>query len=154
MRGMATLDNKTDNLFERKSEQIRLSQRFVISAINVTEVRARFEVGRDIFEDEWQRERDTYGQQLAGRIDLAQVCQYLRSTIPNIYLAKRCCKASYVIGWLKAMKRRTTNGPFTRMRAEKTGLLIHITEKHLYLLTINMICKISRHENRSSLFSL
>ncbi len=64
MSDITTLDNRTDNLFNRISELIEQSRRFAVNAVNVAEVRTRFEVGRYIFEDEQRGERATYGQQV------------------------------------------------------------------------------------------
>ena len=61
---ITTLDNRTDILFNRISELIEQSRRFAVNAVNVAEVRTRFEVGRHIFEDEQRGERATYGQQM------------------------------------------------------------------------------------------
>ena len=65
---ITTLDNRTDNLFNRISELIEQSRRFVVNAVNVAEVRTRFEVGRFIFEDEQRGERATYGQQVLKKL--------------------------------------------------------------------------------------
>ena len=64
MSDITTLDNRTDTLFKRISELIEQSRRFAVNAVNVAEVRTRFEVGRYIFEDEQRGERATYGQQV------------------------------------------------------------------------------------------
>ena len=64
MSDITTLDNRTDILFKRISELIEQSRRFAVNAVNVAEVRTRFEVGRYIFEDEQRGERATYGQQV------------------------------------------------------------------------------------------
>lgn len=68
MSDITTLDNRTDNLFKRISELIEQSRRFAVNAVNVAEVRTRFEVGRYIFEDEQRGERATYGQQVLKKL--------------------------------------------------------------------------------------
>ena len=68
MSDITTLDNRTDNLFNRISELIEQSRRFAVNAVNVAEVRTRFEVGRYIFEDEQRGERATYGQQVLKKL--------------------------------------------------------------------------------------
>ncbi|MBQ9546239.1 MAG: DUF1016 family protein [Bacteroidales bacterium] len=65
---ITTLNNRTDNLFNRISELIEQSRRFAVNAVNVAEVRTRFEVGRYIFEDEQRGERATYGQQVLKKL--------------------------------------------------------------------------------------
>lgn len=49
--------NRTNVLFERIAALIEQSRQFVVSAVNVAEVRTRFEVGRFIFEGEQRGER-------------------------------------------------------------------------------------------------
>lgn len=68
MNDLTTLDNRTDTLFKRISELIEQSRRFAVNAVNVAEVRTRFEVGRYIFEDEQRGERATYGQQVLKKL--------------------------------------------------------------------------------------
>lgn len=68
MSDITTLDNRTDTLFKRISELIEQSRRFAVNAVNVAEVRTRFEVGRYIFEDEQRGERATYGQQVLKKL--------------------------------------------------------------------------------------
>ena len=68
MSDITTLDNRTDNLYNRISELIEQSRRFAVNAVNVAEVRTRFEVGRYIFEDEQRGERATYGQQVLKKL--------------------------------------------------------------------------------------
>lgn len=68
MSDITTLDNRTDNLFNRISELIEQSRRFAVNAVNVAEVKTRFEVGRYIFEDEQRGERATYGQQVLKKL--------------------------------------------------------------------------------------
>lgn len=59
MSDITTLDNRTDNLYNRISELIEQSRRFAVNAVNVAEIRTRFEVGRYIFEDEQRHIRST-----------------------------------------------------------------------------------------------
>lgn len=66
---ITTLDNRTDNIFNRISELIEQSRRF---AVNVAEIRTHFEVGRYIFEDEQRGERATYGQQVLKKLSARQ----------------------------------------------------------------------------------
>ena len=62
--------NRTNVLFERTAALIEQSRQFVVSAVNVAEVRTRFEVGRFIFEDEKQDGRVTYGKQLLKNLSI------------------------------------------------------------------------------------
>ncbi|MBQ9561815.1 MAG: hypothetical protein IJV10_06015 [Prevotella sp.] len=62
--------NRTNVLFERIAALIEQSRQFVVSAVNVAEVRTRFEVGRFIFEDEQQGERATYGKQVLKNLSI------------------------------------------------------------------------------------
>ena len=62
--------NRTNVLFERIAALIEQSRQFVVSAVNVAEVRTRFEVGRFIFEDEQQGGRATYGKQLLKNLSI------------------------------------------------------------------------------------
>ena len=62
--------NRTNELFERIAALIEQSRQFVVSAVNVAEVRTRFEVGRFIFEDEQQGERATYGKQILKNLSI------------------------------------------------------------------------------------
>jgi len=55
---------RIEALFERIAELIEQSRQFVANAVNVTEVKTRYEVGRYIFEDEQQGERASYGKQI------------------------------------------------------------------------------------------
>ena len=55
---------RVNQLFERISALIEQARRFVVSTVNVTEVKTRFEVGRYIFEDEQQGERAAYGMRI------------------------------------------------------------------------------------------
>ena len=57
-------------LFERIAALIEQSRQFVVSAVNVAEVRTRFEVGRFIFEDEQQGGRATYGKQILKNLSI------------------------------------------------------------------------------------
>lgn len=76
MSDITTLDNRTDNLFNRISELIEQSRRFAVNAVNVAEVRTRFEVGRYIFEDEQRGERATYGQQVLKNLSVRLMEHY------------------------------------------------------------------------------
>ena len=76
MSDITTLDNRTDNLFNRISELIEQSRRFAVNAVNVAEVRTRFEVGRYIFEDEQRGERATYGQQVLKNLSARLMERY------------------------------------------------------------------------------
>lgn len=76
MSDMTTLDNRTDTLFKRISELIEQSRRFAVNAVNVAEVRTRFEVGRYIFEDEQRGERATYGQQVLKKLSARLMERY------------------------------------------------------------------------------
>ena len=76
MSDITTLDNRTDNLFNRISELIEQSRRFAVNAVNVAEVRTRFEVGRYIFEDEQRGERATYGQQVLKKLSARLMERY------------------------------------------------------------------------------
>ena len=62
--------NRTNALFERIAALIDQSRHYVVSAVNVAEVRTRFEVGRFIFEDEQQGERATYGKQILKNLSV------------------------------------------------------------------------------------
>ena len=62
--------NRTNALFERIAALIEQSRHYVVSAVNVAEVRTRFEVGRFIFEDEQQGERATYGKQILKNLSV------------------------------------------------------------------------------------
>ncbi|MBP5337734.1 MAG: DUF1016 family protein [Prevotella sp.] len=62
--------SRTNVLFERIAALIELSRQFVVSAVNVAEVRTRYEVGRFIFEDEQQGERATYGKQILKNLSI------------------------------------------------------------------------------------
>ena len=62
--------NRINVLFERIATLIEQSRQFVVSAVNVAEVRTRFEVGRFIFEDEQQGERATYGKQVLKNLSI------------------------------------------------------------------------------------
>ena len=55
---------RVNQLFERISALIEQARRFVVSTVNVTEVKTRYEVGRYIFEDEQQGERAAYGKRI------------------------------------------------------------------------------------------
>jgi len=55
---------RAEVLFERISTLIEQSRQFVANAVNITEVKTRYEVGRYIFEDEQQGERAAYGKQI------------------------------------------------------------------------------------------
>ena len=103
MSDITTLDNRTDNLFNRISELIEQSRRFAVNAVNVAEVRTRFEVGRYIFEDEQRGERATYGQQVLKKLSTRLMEHY-------------------------AMQRWATNDPFTRARVEEACLLCQAAE--------------------------
>lgn len=61
---------RVDTLFERISSLIEQARLYVVSSVNVAEVRTRFEVGRFIFEDEQQGERATYGKQILKNLSL------------------------------------------------------------------------------------
>ena len=76
MSDITTLDNRADNLFNRISELIEQSRRFAVNAVNVAEVRTRFEVGRYIFEDEQRGERATYGQQVLKNLSARLMERY------------------------------------------------------------------------------
>lgn len=76
MSDITTLDNRTDTLFKRISELIDQSRRFAVNAVNVAEVRTRFEVGRYIFEDEQRGERATYGQQVLKKLSARLMERY------------------------------------------------------------------------------
>ena len=62
--------NRTNVLFDRIAALIEQSRQFVVSAVNVAEVRTRFEMGRFIFEDEQQGERATYGKQILKNLSI------------------------------------------------------------------------------------
>ena len=62
--------NRTNVLFNRIATLIEQSRQFVVNAVNVAEVRTRFEVGRFIFEDEQQGERATYGKQILKNLSI------------------------------------------------------------------------------------
>ena len=62
--------NRTNALFERIAALIEQSRHYVVSVVNVAEVRTRFEVGRFIFEDEQQGERATYGKQILKNLSV------------------------------------------------------------------------------------
>ena len=55
---------RAEVLFERISTLIEQSRQFVANAVNIAEVKTRYEVGRYIFEDEQQGERAAYGKQI------------------------------------------------------------------------------------------
>ena len=58
------INERFDSLLEKISTIIEQSRRMVYIAANVAEVRARYEVGRYIVEDEQHGERATYGKQV------------------------------------------------------------------------------------------
>ncbi|MBR1687002.1 MAG: DUF1016 family protein [Prevotella sp.] len=62
--------SRANVLFERIATLIEQSRQFVVSAVNIAEVRTRFEVGRFIFEDEQQGERATYGKQILKNLSI------------------------------------------------------------------------------------
>ena len=62
--------NRTNVLFDRIAALIEKSRQFVVSAVNVAEVRTRYEVGRFIFEDEQQGGRATYGKQILKNLSV------------------------------------------------------------------------------------
>ena len=67
---------RTNALFERISALIDQSRQFVSNAVNVAEVRTRFEVGRFIMEDEQQGERASYGQQVLKNLSVRLMSRY------------------------------------------------------------------------------
>lgn len=62
--------NRTNVLFERIASLIEQSRQFIVSTVNVMEVKTRFEVGRFIFEDEQQGERANYGKQILKNLSI------------------------------------------------------------------------------------
>lgn len=76
MSDITPLDNRTDTLFKRISELIDQSRQYAVNAVNVAEVRTRFEVGRYIFEDEQRGERATYGQQVLKNLSARLMERY------------------------------------------------------------------------------
>lgn len=63
-----TQDGRLTALFEKVSAIIEQSRNFVYVTANVAEVKARYEVGRYIFEDEQQGERAAYGKDLLRQL--------------------------------------------------------------------------------------
>ena len=63
-------ENRINVLFERIATLIGQSRQFVVSTVNVAEVRTRYEVGRYIYEDEQQGERATYGKQVLKNLSI------------------------------------------------------------------------------------
>lgn len=61
-------DGRLTALFEKVSAIIEQSRRLVYATANVAEVKARYEVGRYIFEDEQQGERAAYGKDLLRQL--------------------------------------------------------------------------------------
>ena len=61
-------DGRVTALFEKVSTIIEQSRRLVYATANVAEVKARYEVGRYIFEDEQQGERAAYGKDLLRQL--------------------------------------------------------------------------------------
>lgn len=59
---------RIDALFEKIAILIERSRQFVANAVNVAEVKTRYEVGRYIYEDEQQGERASYGKQVLKKL--------------------------------------------------------------------------------------
>lgn len=62
------VNDRLDSLLKNISAIIEQSRRMVYVTANVAEVRARYEVGRYIVEDEQQGERATYGKQILMKL--------------------------------------------------------------------------------------
>ena len=63
-----TQDGRLTALFDKVSAIIEQSRNLVYATANVAEVKARYEVGRYIFEDEQQGERAAYGKDLLRQL--------------------------------------------------------------------------------------
>ena len=68
--------SRIDALFERISVLIEQARMYVANSVNVAEVKTRFEVGRDIFEDEQQGERAAYGQRILKNLSVRLMERY------------------------------------------------------------------------------
>ena len=63
-----TQDGRLTALFDKVSAIIEQSRNLVYATANFAEVKARYEVGRYIFEDEQQGERAAYGKDLLRQL--------------------------------------------------------------------------------------
>lgn len=68
--------NRIDALFEKIAILIERSRQFVANAVNVAEVKTRYEVGRYIYEDEQQGERASYGKQVLKKLSARLMSRY------------------------------------------------------------------------------
>jgi len=73
---IAATDARFDKLFEKISVIIEQSRQFVKTAVNIAEVKARYEVGRYIFEDEQQGGRAAYGKQTIPNLSSLLIEKY------------------------------------------------------------------------------
>lgn len=67
---------RLSQLFEKISVVIEQSRKFVSTAVNIAEVKARYEVGRYIFEDEQQGGRAAYGKQIIPKLSSILIAKY------------------------------------------------------------------------------
>ena len=67
---------RIDALFDKIAILIEQSRQFVANAVNVAEVKTRYEVGRYIYEDEQQGERASYGKQVLKKLSARLMSRY------------------------------------------------------------------------------
>ena len=87
-------DERINKLFEQISLLIEQARSFVVSSVNVAEVKTRFAIGRYIFEDEQQGGRAEYGKHVLKNLSAKLIDKYGHDwTVDTL---KRC-RRFYVI---------------------------------------------------------
>ncbi len=152
MNDLTTLDNRTDTLFKRISELIEQSRRFAVNAVNVAEVRTRFEVGRYIFEDEQRGERATYGQQVLKKLSARLMEHYGNDW--SYDTLKRCrffyqAYTSTAIGTILPQSKETTRLP-EREEPTNWGNDVATIQTPRFTLTWSHYLILMRIENKES----